>query len=153
MLFVCVIMCHGTVARVIDRTKDWRQLRLLKVRITAISRESLCKFGIPDSDVADSHYYPRGKFQHTFYANRVHWFQVLGPDWSKKAEPIAQENWRLFKKTSPWLMIVDANQMNLMSNKTEKTGRNTGVNKKGPHRCRPLLIWLPDLDSNQGPAD
>ena len=50
-------------------------------------------------------------------------------------------------------MIIDSDQMNLMSNNAEKTGGNTGVNKKGPHRCRPLLIWLPDLDSNQGPAD
>ena len=24
---------------------------------------------------------------------------------------------------------------------------------KGPHCCGPCCIWLPDLDSNQGPAD
>ena len=50
-------------------------------------------------------------------------------------------------------MIVDVDQMNLIPNKTKETGENAGGNKKGPHRCRPLLIWLPDLDSNQGPAD
>lgn len=25
--------------------------------------------------------------------------------------------------------------------------------QKAPHRCEALFIWLPDLDSNQGPAD
>ena len=25
--------------------------------------------------------------------------------------------------------------------------------KKDLHRCKSLFIWLPDLDSNQGPAD
>ncbi len=28
-----------------------------------------------------------------------------------------------------------------------------GGNRKGLHRCKPLVVWLPDLDSNQGPAD
>jgi hypothetical protein len=27
------------------------------------------------------------------------------------------------------------------------------TNKKGLHRCKPFVFWLPDLDSNQGPAD
>ena len=27
------------------------------------------------------------------------------------------------------------------------------LNKKGPHRCGPCCIWLPDLGSNQGHTD
>jgi hypothetical protein len=29
----------------------------------------------------------------------------------------------------------------------------TPKNEKGLHRCNPLISWLLDLDSNQGPAD
>jgi len=30
---------------------------------------------------------------------------------------------------------------------------NKPGNEKGPHRCGPCYVWLPDLGSNQGPAD
>ena len=32
-------------------------------------------------------------------------------------------------------------------------GWNCGAKKNGPHRCGPHVAWLPDLGSNQGPAD